>query len=76
MGSRKAMTTVTKRIQPGRFWTSQPVDSQEKIELNRRRTEVTGEAEMMKAEYKELRQKNGTFEERKAEIQGIIVRQE
>ncbi|KAM0260619.1 hypothetical protein ACHAQJ_002681 [Trichoderma viride] len=67
-----AMTTVTKRIQPGKFWTSQPVDSQEKMELNRRLTEVTGEAEIMKTEYKELRQKNGTFEERKAEVQGII----
>jgi hypothetical protein len=69
-----AMTTVTKRIQPGRFWTSQPVDSQEKIELSRRQTEVAGEAEVMKAEYKELRQKNGIFEEQKAEIQGKIVR--
>ncbi|RFU79479.1 structural maintenance of chromosomes 5 [Trichoderma arundinaceum] len=67
-----AMTTVTKRIQPGKFWTSQPVDSQEKIELNRRQTEVAGEAEIMKAEYKELRLKNGTFEEQKAEIQGKI----
>lgn len=69
-----AMTTVTKRIQPGRFWTSQPVDSQEKIELNRRQTEVAGEAEIMKVEYRELRLKNGTFEEQKAEIQGKIVR--
>ncbi|UKZ50246.1 hypothetical protein TrVGV298_004502 [Trichoderma virens] len=67
-----AMTTVTKRIQPGKFWTSQPVDSQEKIELNRRLTEVTGEAEIMKAEYKELRQKIGPFEEQKADIQGKI----
>ncbi|KAM0521179.1 hypothetical protein ACHAPE_002653 [Trichoderma viride] len=67
-----AMTTVTKRIQPGRFWTSQPVDSQEKNELNRRQTEVAGEAEIMKVEYKELRLKNGTFEEQKAEIQGKI----
>ncbi|KAL7792640.1 hypothetical protein V8C37DRAFT_380180 [Trichoderma ceciliae] len=67
-----AMTTVTKRIQPGRFWTSQPVDSQEKVELNRRLTEVAGEAEIMKTEYKELRQTNGTFEEQKAEIQGKI----
>lgn len=71
-----AMTTVTKRIQPGRFWTSQPVDSQEKIELNRRQTEVAGEAEIMKVEYRELRLKNGTFEEQKAEIQGKIVRQD
>ncbi|KAL9483554.1 hypothetical protein ACSS6W_002343 [Trichoderma asperelloides] len=67
-----AMTTVTKRIQPGRFWTSQPVDSQEKMELNRRQTEVTEEAEVMKVTYRELRQKNGTFEEQKAEIQGKI----
>lgn len=71
-----AMTTVTKRIQPGRFWTSQPVDSQEKMELNRRQTEVTEEAEVMKVTYRELRQKNGTFEEQKAEIQGKIVRRD
>ncbi|PTB43991.1 hypothetical protein M441DRAFT_132901 [Trichoderma asperellum CBS 433.97] len=69
-----AMTTVTKRIQPGRFWTSQPVDSQEKMELNRQQIEVTEEAEVMKVTYKELRQKNGTFEEQKAEIQGKIER--
>ncbi|KAL7920841.1 hypothetical protein ACQKWADRAFT_151783 [Trichoderma austrokoningii] len=67
-----AMTTVTKRIQAGRFWTSQPVDSQEKIELNRRKTEVAGEAEAMMAEYKKLMNKNGTFEEQKAAIQGKI----
>ncbi|KAL7951909.1 hypothetical protein V8C42DRAFT_305587 [Trichoderma barbatum] len=67
-----AMTTVTKRIQPGRFWTSQPVDSQEKIELSRRLTEVTGEAEVMKTEYKELRQNNGAFEEQKSNMQGKI----
>ncbi|KAJ4861571.1 AAA domain-containing protein [Trichoderma breve] len=67
-----AMTTVAKRIQPGRFWTSQPVDSQEKVELNRRLTEVSGEAEVLKSEYKELRQKIDPLEDQKKDIQGKI----
>lgn len=70
-----AMTTVAKRIQPGRFWTSQPVDSQEKVELNRRLTEVSGEAEVLKSDYKELRAKSGPLEQQKADIQGKIVSQ-
>ncbi|KAK4063113.1 hypothetical protein Trihar35433_8908 [Trichoderma harzianum] len=67
-----AMTTVAKRIQPGRFWTSQPVDSQEKVELNRQLTEVSGEAEVLKSEYKDLRQKNDPLEEQKGDIQRKI----
>lgn len=70
-----AMTTVAKRIQPGRFWTSQPVDSQEKVELNRQLTEVSGEAEVLKSEYKDLRQKNDPLEEQKGDIQRKIVSQ-
>lgn len=69
----KAMTTITKRIQRGRFWTSQPVDSQEKVELNRRLTEVQGELEILKTEIKELREKNGPFEEQKEALQKKIV---
>ncbi|KAL6889261.1 P-loop containing nucleoside triphosphate hydrolase protein [Trichoderma longibrachiatum] len=68
----KAMTTITKRIQRGRFWTSQPVDSQEKVELNRRLTEVQGELEILKTEIKELREKNGPFEEQKEALQKKI----
>ncbi|TFA99768.1 Structural maintenance of chromosomes protein 5 [Trichoderma ghanense] len=67
-----AMTTITKRIQRGKFWTSQPVDSQEKVELNRRLTEVNGELEILKTEIKELREKNGPFEEQKEVLQKKI----
>lgn len=70
-----AMTTVTKRIQPGRFWTSQPVDSQEKVELNRRLLETAEEMEILKVEFADSKEKVGTFEGQKAELQAKIVRQ-
>ena len=71
-----AMTTITKNIQPGRFWTSQPVDTQEKAELNRQLAEAKGEADIMKTEFKDLKSKNGVFEGQKAEISNKIVRED
>ncbi|KAK5994971.1 Structural maintenance of chromosomes 5-like protein [Cladobotryum mycophilum] len=64
-----AMTTIAKNIQPGKFWTSQPVDSQEKAELNRQLVEARGEAEILKVQFKDLKAKKGTFDDQTAEIQ-------
>ncbi|KND87361.1 Structural maintenance of chromosomes protein 5 [Tolypocladium ophioglossoides CBS 100239] len=68
----QAMTTVSKNIQPGRFWTSQPVDSQEKAELNRRLVEKKGEFEVLRVENQELKAKASTIEDRKADIRKNI----
>ncbi|CAM1502106.1 Fc.00g040900.m01.CDS01 [Cosmosporella sp. VM-42] len=64
----QAMTTITRNIQPGRYWTSQPIDAQEKVELNRRLIELTGEVEVLKTEIRELKGKNQTIEDQKSGI--------
>lgn len=69
----QAMTTVTKNIQKGRFWTSQPVDMQEKREMERRLTELQGEKGALKEEHDRLQQKLDTIEEQKKEISEKIV---
>lgn len=57
----KAMTAISKFIQPGRFWTSQPVDMQEKTELMRQLQEV-------KEEKHALRDKNIAITEKRKAI--------
>ena len=69
----QAMTTITKNIQPGRYWTSQPVDAQEKVELNRRLVELMGEVEILKEQLRELKGKYQTIEEQKSGIYDEIV---
>ncbi|EFY97078.1 RecF/RecN/SMC and AAA ATPase domain protein [Metarhizium robertsii] len=69
----QAMTTVTKNIQKGRFWTSQPVDMQEKREMERRLTELQGEKGALKEEHDRLQQKLDTIEEQKKEISEKIT---
>ena len=69
----QAMTTITKSIQPGKCWTSQPVDAQEKQELNRRLTELKGEKEQLREEFQAFKAKLGALEEQKGEIVHRIV---
>ncbi len=69
----KAMTTITKNIQPGRFWTSQPVDTQEKAELNRQLSEARSERNELKVEHIELQGKSRTIDDQKDEIAKNIV---
>ncbi|KID72645.1 Structural maintenance of chromosomes protein 5 [Metarhizium brunneum] len=69
----QAMTTITKNIQKGRFWTSQPVDMQEKREMERRLTELQGEKGALKEEHDRLQQKLDTIEEQKKEISEKIT---
>ncbi|KAF4339283.1 structural maintenance of chromosome (SMC) [Fusarium beomiforme] len=61
----QAMTAVTKNIPPGKFWTSQPIDAQEKQELNKRLIELNGERDTLKQQYLELQDKIQTIEDRK-----------
>ena len=69
----QAMTTVSKNIQPGRFWTSQPIDAQEKAELNRQLTEKRGERDVLKTEHNELKTKQSAIDEQKDDINNKIV---
>lgn len=69
----QAMTTISRNIRPGRFWTSQPVDSQEKTELGRRLAELKGEKDVLAAEQKELKARFPTIEEKASTINERIV---
>lgn len=70
----QAMTTMTKNIQPGRYWTSQPVDTQEKAELKRRMAEVLEERSASKKQHDELLEKRTDIDTRMKEIDETIVR--
>ncbi|KAK7419539.1 Structural maintenance of chromosomes protein 5 [Neonectria punicea] len=70
----QAMTTITKNIQPGRFWTSQPIDSQEKAEMNKRLTHLRGERDVLKDELREAQAKSKTIEDQKADLAVTIDR--
>ncbi|KAJ4018222.1 Structural maintenance of chromosomes protein 5 [Fusarium irregulare] len=70
----QAMTAVTKSIPQGKFWTSQPVDGQEKQELNKRLAELNGEREIFKEQYRELQAKIQTIEDQKNNSHDTITR--
>jgi structural maintenance of chromosomes protein 5 len=69
----QAMTTVTKSINPGRFWTSQPVDSQEKTELTRKLEELNNEKQEMKMEFRSLQARKTEVETKMGRIEEAIV---
>ncbi|KAG6001377.1 hypothetical protein E4U21_004410 [Claviceps maximensis] len=64
----QAMTTITKTIFPGRFWTSQPVDEQEKQELKRRMAEASEVRHALGEEYAALEAKYEDIESQKSSI--------
>ncbi|KAF4984202.1 hypothetical protein FZEAL_542 [Fusarium zealandicum] len=70
----QAMTAITKNIQPGRYWTSQPIDTQEKQELNKRLLELRGERDSLKEEYRAQQSKVQDIEDKKIAIQNTIGR--
>jgi hypothetical protein len=69
------MTAVTKNIPPGRFWTSQPIDAQEKQEMNKRLVELNGERDILKQQYHELQDKIQAIEDRRTSTHDNIVSQ-
>lgn len=69
----QAMTTVTKNIQPGRFWTSQPVDTQEKASVNRQLAELKDEMAQLKEQYKTMMAKRSEIDNQMAELDQKIV---
>lgn len=70
----KAMTAISKFINPGRFWTSQTVDVQEKAELTRQLEEAEAEFEALKDQRNEIVQKQKAHKERRETINVKIVR--
>jgi predicted nucleic acid-binding Zn-ribbon protein len=69
----QAMTAVTKSIPQGRFWTSQPVDGQEKQEMNKRLVELNDERDVFKEKYRELQSRIQAIEDQKNNIHDTIV---
>ena len=69
----QAMTTISKSIQPGRFWTSQPVDAQEKAALTRQLAEKKGEKAPLKEENDQIKAKEAAFDEQRDQISKRIV---
>lgn len=69
----QAMSTISKNIGPGRFWTSQPVDAQERAQLTRQLAEKKGEKVVLKEENDQLKQKEAVLDEQKDEIINKIV---
>lgn len=70
----QAMTTVTRSIHKGRFWNSQPVDTQERTELERRIEEKHDERREMKAQNDTFIEKKDAVDERIKKISKTIVR--
>ncbi|CAI6093983.1 unnamed protein product [Clonostachys chloroleuca] len=68
----QAVTSVTKQIQPGQFWTSQPIDSQEKVELNNRLSEVTEVFNGLKSRSKEFARQKSEIDSKMADIAKTI----
>lgn len=71
----QAMTTITKTIQPGKYWSEQPVDSSEKSDLRRRLSEVEHEFQKLKEENKTLSARQKEVEEQMTEIEAKAVSQ-
>ncbi|KAH6888056.1 P-loop containing nucleoside triphosphate hydrolase protein [Thelonectria olida] len=68
----QAMTAITKSIQTGRFWTSQPVDYQEREEMSKQLTAHRNEKEALKEEYRQIAAKMEDIDNQKAAIQSTI----
>ncbi|KAG5918449.1 hypothetical protein E4U42_006848 [Claviceps africana] len=64
----QAMTTITKNIYPGRFWTMQQVDEQEKQELQRKLVEANQRRQGFKEEHVALEVKYNDIESQKSKI--------
>lgn len=70
----QAMTTITRSIRDGKFWTSQPVDEHEKQELNRKLQEATERRRLLREESATLIAKNNEIKSKISSIEENIVR--
>ena len=69
-----ASSTRVNQIEPGRFWTNQPVDMTEKTELKRNLAEVQDDVNQLKGQLNELRQKGKDLDQAGAEMKEKLVR--
>ncbi|GAP87240.1 putative structural maintenance of chromosome complex subunit protein [Rosellinia necatrix] len=67
-----ATSTSARTIRPGRFWSDQPVDESERVEVETRIQEVMQDIDSVKREGIELREKKGGLDEREEEVQAEI----
>jgi hypothetical protein len=68
-----AMSTTTRTILPGRFWTDQPVDDTERADIERRMQTVQVELSAIKQEGHEIREKKTILQEREQDVRQEIV---
>lgn len=68
-----AVSTMTRGIQQGMFWTDQPVDEAEKNELRRKIGEVEAEFDALKAQNTEIRRQMAGFADSRKEINEDLV---
>ncbi|KAI1434802.1 P-loop containing nucleoside triphosphate hydrolase protein [Xylaria sp. CBS 124048] len=59
-----ATSTSTRTVNPGRFWTDEPVDGTERSDLQRRMREIEQEIDAIKQERLEIEQKRKSLTER------------
>ncbi|KAH8171842.1 AAA domain-containing protein [Sarocladium implicatum] len=70
----QATLAVTKSIQRGQYWTSQPVDTSEKAEMQQRLVELKGEFADLKEQYKGATSRVAALSEQMEEIKNVIAR--
>ncbi|KAI1504987.1 P-loop containing nucleoside triphosphate hydrolase protein [Biscogniauxia marginata] len=63
-----AVSTATKKVNPGRFWTDQPIDNSEKIELERQKRQIEAEMDELKRNGQELRARLSSMAEEEEKI--------
>ncbi|KAI0125214.1 P-loop containing nucleoside triphosphate hydrolase protein [Xylariales sp. AK1849] len=63
-----ATTTSTKKINAGRFWTDQPVDTAEKAELQRKLDATVQEKDALHKEYRVAQAKSQELEEKESDV--------
>lgn len=68
----KAMTTITKSILPGKFWTSQPVDVQEKARIQSEIDDLQRRKEPLKEEHGKLKEQMTDIDHEKEAINAKI----
>lgn len=68
-----AMTVISRDFKPRRFWTSQPVDTQEKANLQTRLNEIRSERDELKQEYRALQEQDTKIEEQIQQCYDQIV---
>ncbi|KAJ2985574.1 hypothetical protein NUW58_g5457 [Xylaria curta] len=67
-----ATSTSTRTIMPGRFWTDQPVDEGERVDIERRMQEARQEISTLRQEGLDIREKKQTLADREDEVRREI----